>query len=121
MKKRLLITIILYLSIIMISWGKNEHLYNMTSKETKDYLSITYNDKTYVPFCAIENSARGKQIAIVDNDENNQIYEYKGHSTDEWIISFYYSGEMDSSMLMREIKVKNIPKGLHSEYKIPLS
>ena len=27
--------------------------------------------------------------------ENNQIYEYKGHSTDEWIISFYYSGEMD--------------------------
>lgn len=47
MKKRLLITIILYLSIIMISCGKNEHLYNMTSKETKDYLSITYNDKTY--------------------------------------------------------------------------
>ena len=70
----------------------------------------------YVPFCAVNNSDRGEQIGIVDNDENNQIYKYKGYSEDEWLISFYHSGLMDSSMLMKEIGVSNIPKDLYSEY-----
>lgn len=88
----------------------------MSSIETKDYVAVAWKDKMYVPFCAINNSDRGEQIGIVDNDENNQIYKYKGYSEDEWLISFYHSGLMDSSMLMKEIGVSNIPKDLYSEY-----
>ena len=44
------------------------------------------------------------------------MYEYKGHSTDDWIISFYKSVEMDSSMLMKEINTTEIPDNLQSDY-----
>lgn len=117
MKRRFIITMILCISMIMTACVKSQPLENMSSIETKDYMAITWNDKIYVPFCAVEKSFRGKQIGIVDNDKNNQVYEYKGYSPDEWIISFYYSGEMDGCMLMREINVKNIPEKLNSEYK----
>ena len=66
---------------------------------------------------ALEMLGRENVAFFVDNDKNNQVYEYKGYSPDECIISFYYSGEMDGCMLMREINVKNIPEKLHSEYK----
>jgi hypothetical protein len=88
----------------------------MSTKDTGEYAAIVWGDKTYVPFCAVNNSERGVQLGIVDEDDNNQIYEYKDHSVEEWVISFYHSGEMDGSMLMREIKVTEIPDGLKSEY-----
>lgn len=114
-RRRFISMLILCLSM-MIGCSKVDDLENMSSIEIKDYRAITWNDKIYVPFCAVDNSDRGKQIGIVDNDEDDQVYEYKGYSIDEWLISFYHSGEMDNSMLMREINVKNIPKGLYSEY-----
>ena len=117
MKRRFIITMILCISMIMTACVKSQPLENMSSMENEDYMAITWNDKIYVSFCAVEKSFRGKQIGIVDNDKNNQVYEYKGYSPDEWIISFYYSGEIDGCMLMREINVKNIPEKLHSEYK----
>lgn len=52
----------------------------------------------------------------VNGDKNDQVYEYKGHSTDDWIISFYKSVEMDSSMLMKEINTTEIPDNLQSDY-----
>jgi hypothetical protein len=95
---------------------QTKQLVQMSTLDKNDYVAIVWGDKTYVPFCAIDNSERGAQLGIVDEDDNNQIYEYKGYSTEEWVISFYHSGEMDSSMLMREIKVTEIPEGLQSEY-----
>ena len=44
------------------------------------------------------------------------MYEYKGYSSDNCIISFYKSGKMDSSMLMKEISVTEIPDDLQSDY-----
>ena len=70
----------------------------------------------YVPFCVIDNSYRGEQIGVVDNDDDDQIYKYKGYSENEWLISFYHSGLMDNSMLLREMSVTNIPDNLDSEY-----
>ena len=35
-----------------------------------------------------------------------------------WIISFYKSGEMDNSILMKEINVKQIPDNLKSDYEL---
>ncbi|MCM1242879.1 MAG: hypothetical protein NC314_08565, partial [Roseburia sp.] len=52
----------------------------------------------------------------VDDDEDNRVYEYKGYSSDEWIVNSYVSGLMDGSMLYKEINVSNIPDGLESEY-----
>lgn len=88
----------------------------MTSSDTGEYKAIVWGDKTYVPFCAVSNEDRGKKIGVVDGDKNDQVYEYKGFSTDEWVISFYHSGEMDGSMLIREKNVTQIPEGLQSEY-----
>ena len=75
MKRRFIITMILCISMIMTACVKSQPLENMSSMENEDYMAITWNDKIYVPFCAVEKSFRGKQIGIVDNDKNNQVYE----------------------------------------------
>ena len=116
--KRIAYGIILILTIITLCSCRQEitQLEDMSTLDNGDYVAIVWGDRTYVPFCAINNSERGAQLGIVDEDENNQIYEYKDHSDEEWVISFYRSGEMDGSMLMREIKVTEIPESLQSEY-----
>lgn len=124
MKKKLVIVCILILILVICcvlflvvkNNKKPEHLENMTYYETEEYQAIVWNSKTYVPFCAVGNSERGNWIGIVNNDENDRVYEYKNYSTDEWIISFLNSGVMPESMLMKEINVTDIPKGLQSEY-----
>ena len=93
-----------------------DDLENMTSVSGDEYLAIAWNENTYVPYCAISKNECGKQIGIVDGDEDNRVYEYNGYSTDEWIIHMYVSGLMDSPMLFREINVADIPEGLQSEY-----
>lgn len=85
----------------------------MTTEMHDDYTAIVWEDKTYVPYCAISKTDCGEQIGIVDGDKDDKVYEYKGYSTDEWIINYYV---MDSAMLYREINVTNIPDGLQSEY-----
>ena len=57
----------------------------------------------------------GRQIGIVDGDKDDKVFEYKGYSSDEWIIN-YYANNMDTIMLLREIDVTDIPDNLHSEY-----
>lgn len=117
MKKVIYFISLCLIGIILSACSQgNNQLENMSTKETEDYVSIIWEDKTYVPFCAIGNDERGAQIGIVDGDKNDQVYEFKGYSTDDWIISFYKSGEMDSSMLMKEINVKQIPHNLESDY-----
>ncbi len=117
MKKLKYFISICLMVIILSACSKNSQpLENMTTQESDDYVSIIWGDRVYVPFCAIENGQRGAQIGIVDGDEKDQVYEYKDHSTKDWIISFYKSGEMDSSMLMKEINVKQIPDNLESDY-----
>ena len=116
--KKLIYFMSLCLMVIMLSaCGKSSNqLENMTTQESDDYVSIIWEDRVYVPFCAIDNTERGTQIGIVDGDKNDQVYEYKNHSTEDWVISFYKSGEMDTSMLMKEINVKEIPDNLQSDY-----
>ena len=86
------------------------------SFDTGEYVGIEWLGHRYVPFCAVSNTDRGAMLTIVNGDEKDQIYEYKGYSPNEWIISFYNSGLMDASMLMREESVTDIPDNLESEY-----
>lgn len=104
--------------ITMCSCGQAEstELQNMTTMKTNDYTAIVWEDKIYIPFCAAENNRRGKQIGIVNDDVNDRVYEATGLSTDQWIISYYNSGMMDSSMLMKEKNLTDIPEGFYSEY-----
>lgn len=117
MKRLIYIFSICLLMIVLSSCGqKSNKLENMTTQSNAEYIAIIWEDRIYIPFCAINNSEQGVQIGIVDSDKNNKVYEYKGHSTDDWIISFYKSGEMDCSMLMKEINTTKIPDNLHSDY-----
>lgn len=113
--RKLIFFINICLLTIMLS-GCSQNLENMTIQESDDYISIVWESRTYVPFCGLSNNERGSQIGMVDGDKNNQVYEYKGHSTEDWIISFYKSGEMDNSMLIKEINVTDIPDYLQSDY-----
>ncbi len=79
-------------------------------------MGIRWNNRRYVPYCAVSNSDRGAQLGMVDGDESDLIYEYKGYAPEDWIISFLQSGLMDSGMLMRETHVTTIPDGLQSKY-----
>ena len=116
--KRLLylISLCLTATILVSCSHSSKKLENMTTEENGDYLIIVSGDRSYVPFCAVDNTDRKSQIGIVNGDKKDQIYEYKDYSTDDWIISFYKSGEMDSSMLMKEINVTEIPDNLKSDY-----
>lgn len=119
MKKLIYFISIFSISIMLSACSQNnKKLENMSTKETNDYVAIIWEDRTYVPFCVIDNNKRGTKIGIVNKDKNDQVYELKGYSTDEWIISFYKSGEMDNSMLMKEINVKQIPDNLKSDYEL---
>lgn len=91
-------------------------LADMRSGTGDGYKTIIWGDKTYVPYSVIARSDLGKQIGIVDGEERYRVYEYKGHSTDEWIIEMLVSGLMDNPMLLRELNTTDIPEGLQSEY-----
>lgn len=117
-EKKLLVVAALLILINLGGCTQNQSrtLDHMSSITTKDYVAISWQGRTYVPFCVIDKSYRGEQIGVVDNDDDDQIYKYKGYSENEWLISFYHSGLMDNSMLLREMSVTNIPDNLDSEY-----
>jgi len=113
----LVICCLLFLAIRNSKYNKNpEHLEDMTYYKTEEYQAIVWNNRTYVPFCAIENSKRGKWIGIIDSDENNRVYEYKEYSTNEWLILLNKVGVDGESILFKEKNVTDIPEGLQSEY-----
>ena len=117
MKRIAAIVILVCLIITLSSCGKNNTtLEAMSTIDAGKYQAIVWKDKTYVPYCGVDNSERGEQIGIVNGDKNDQVYQYSNHPVEEWIISFYHSGEMDTCMLMREVNVTDIPKGIQSEY-----
>ena len=99
--------------IISLCSCSKQVLADMTTSVNDKYAAIVWEDRTYVPYCAIDKTQCGRQIGIVDNDKDDKVFEYKGYSVDEWIINYYV---MDSAMLYKEINVTDIPSGLQSEY-----
>lgn len=120
-KKPVVLTLMILMALgIYACSGRGNHdseeLQDLSYEEREDYMAVVWDERVYVPFCAVDNSLREKQIGIVNGDENDKIYEASGLPPEEWIISYYESGMMDGSMLMKEEKVKEIPNGLKSEY-----
>ena len=81
-----------------------------------DYMSILYEGREYVPFCAIDPRCRGDYLGYMEEDEDDRVYEFEGYSGQEWIINYLDSGLMNDCMLYKEISVTESPEGLSSEY-----
>ena len=113
---RMAATVILVLAMTFIccACGGKQELVDMSTSVNGEYAAIVWGDKTYVPYGALSAYGdRGKQIGIVDGDENHKVYECKGYSSDEWIVAAL---PHDAAMLYKEIDATDIPKGWQSEY-----
>lgn len=89
--------------------------------EQEGYAYLGIDDKIYVPYCPFERRYIGDCIGYCDHAQDaytsggrSYIYEFKGYSSDEWIVE--YDPEINEGMVMREINTANIPDGLSSEY-----
>ena len=112
--KRWITFAILVVVIVSLCACSQQDLADMTTGTGDGYVSIVWGDKIYVPYGALVSyGERGKQIGIVDGDKDDRVYECKGYSTDEWIVTAI---PYDAPMLMREINVTDIPDGWQSEY-----
>ena len=105
-------TIIVFL--ISVCACSQQSIEDMTTEIRDEYAAIVWKDKTYVPYGALSAYGdRGKQIGIVDGNKDHKVYECKGYSSDEWIVTAL---PHDAAMLHREIDVTEIPEGWQSEY-----
>ena len=108
-----LMLITLAASLCACSVQKSD-LAEMTTGSGDGFATVIWGDKTYVPYGALSAyGKRGKQIGIVDGDEDHRVYACKGQHTGEWIVTAL---PYDADMLMREINVTAIPEGWQSEY-----
>lgn len=112
--KRIRSVLLILIIIFSLCACSKQKLADMTTEVHDDYTAIIWEDKTYIPYCVVSRTECGNQIGILTDSENNKIYEYKGYSTDEWIVDFYATDNI--AMLMKEIDVTDIPAGLESEY-----
>ncbi len=108
--------IALLLFLLILCSCSPKALSDMTYTQRDDYTAIEWEGRVYAPYSAVDNSYMGKRIDIVNGDENDRVYEAKGLPVEQWIISCYKSGEMDSPMLMKEENANDIPEGFTSEY-----
>ena len=94
--------------------GQQRDLVDMRSLSVDGSRAVVWEDRTYVPFCVVSKSDRGEQIGYVDGDTNDRISEYKGYSSEEWLVSWLPTD--GGAMLMKERNVVDIPDGLEAEY-----
>lgn len=112
MKKLLPMALVL---ILLLCACAGENLANLTTESSGEgYLVTRWADKTYVPYGPLSAyGARGRQIGVVDGDQNHRVYELKGYSSDQWIVTAL---PYDAAMLLKEIHVTDIPEDWESEY-----
>ena len=93
---------------------QNTELVDMASTNIDGKHAVVWEDRTYMPFCVVSKKDCGEQIGYIDGDTDNRISEYKGYSTEEWLVSWM---PMDGgAMLLKEQSVVDIPDGLEAEY-----
>ena len=112
--KRILSILLIVLVVLSLYACSKQELVNMTTELNGEYAAIVWENRTYVPYGALSAYGdRGQQIGIVDGDENHKVYECKGYSSDEWIVTALLH---DAAMLYRGTDVTEIPNGWQSEY-----
>lgn len=99
MKKGLIFGIAVMMAVSLSACFKQE-LADMATSAGEKYTVILWDERTYVPYCAISKSDRGEQIGVVNGDKNDRVYEYKGYPADQWLINGYSTHLMDTFMLL---------------------
>ena len=115
MKKILaFITVFIMILSLVACGGQKRDLVDMTSTIIDEKRAIVWEGRTYMPFCVVSKKDCGEQIGYVDGDTDDRISEYKGYSSDEWLVSWM---PMDGgAMLLKEQSIVDIPDGLEAEY-----
>ena len=109
-----LVMIILLITSLVACSQQEQELEDMTSTSIDGKHAIVWEDRTYVPFCVVSKNDRGEQIGYVDGDTDDRISEYKGYSSEEWLVNWL---PMDGgAILLKEQNVVDIPDGLEAEY-----
>ena len=115
MKKTLTcITVFIIILSLTACGGEKRELVDMTSISIDGKRAIVWEDRTYEIFCVVSKSDRGEQVGYVDGDTDDRVSEYKGYSSEEWLVNWL---PMDGgAMLLKEQNVVDIPNGLEAEY-----
>ncbi len=112
------------LRLVVISWamslwgcGAEKQSGQVFSLKHNDgYVSILWEDREFVPYCAGSPEQRGEYLGYLAGDENDEVYGYRGAADTQWLINYLDSGMMNDTMIFREISVTDIPDGLSSDY-----
>ena len=87
------------------------------TKEADGHMSIIWDDKEYVPFCAFDPSQVGACIGYYkSNGDKIYVCKLKGQSEEEWLVDVLGLDNCDEGMVFREKNTTNIPSGLSSDY-----
>lgn len=87
------------------------------TRDNEEYMSIVWDNKEYVPFCALDPSKVGECIGYYESS-GSKIYvcKLKDQSEDEWLVDVLGLDNCDEGMIFREKGTKTIPSGLSSDY-----
>lgn len=138
-KIRFLIVALLIMSLFVVGCSnKTELREKMDSANLKEFsfekskkydcMELSFENKIYRPFCEEEpkNLSEENMIGYYTDDSGNKAYIFllDGNVSDNWLITAYIdkSGKIDncnSYSVWKEIKEKDIPKGIkmESDYK----
>ena len=114
MKMVVLVLICVLVLLLSACGGQQNDLVNMTSTSIDGKHAVVWEGRTYMPFCVVSKTDRGKQIGYVDGDTDDRISEYKGYSPEEWLVSWLPAD--GGAILLKEQSVADIPDGLEAEY-----
>lgn len=115
MKKIRILGVVIFIAAALCACGEKQKLVSMRTTDNGRYVSIIWEDREYVPFCAVSKRDCGAQIGYRDGDLNSRVCEYKDYPSTEWIAN--YLTVDGGAMLFKEKSVTDIPDGLQSEYK----
>lgn len=117
MKKKLYCIICLcsLISIMLCACcGKSTNLIDISTAKGDGYMTIIWEDRTYIPFSVVSKNDCKMQIGYLDGETDNRVCKYKDYPTDEWIAT--YLTVDGGAMLFKEVNVTDIPDGFKSEY-----
>lgn len=112
--KKLLCAVLSFTLIFLCSCTNDSDLLDMESVVIDEKWTLIWEDRTYTPFCVVSKSDCGKQIGYVNGDKDERVSEYKGYSSNEWLVSWMPTD--GGAMLLKEQNVVDIPDGLVAEY-----
>lgn len=120
MKKNIIVIMTVLITLCLSACGSNNSK-NQTiifeQRVNDQYLSIIWEDREYVPYCAINPKNRGAYLGYLEDEPQEEIYEFDGYSSGEWLIDYLNMGfGGGEAMLFKEISVQDIPDGFYSEY-----